>query len=112
MNAETPDRFDAALRARSRDSIGWTVMRFLSDQLFSFIVFVVLMIAGVQTNDEVITPALTFIATANAISYCGAIPHFCDSDPRTLGVAVRSALDRSAVGLASICRRRPQTHRR
>lgn len=45
-----------------------------------------LIISGVGANDEVITPALTFIATANAISYCGAIPHFCDSDPRTLGI--------------------------
>lgn len=47
---------------------------------------VCLMVGGVKENDEVITPALTFIATANAISYCGAIPHFCDSDPRTLGI--------------------------
>jgi O-antigen/teichoic acid export membrane protein len=42
LNAETPDRFDEKLRARSRSSIGWTVTRFLSDQLFSFVVFVVL----------------------------------------------------------------------
>jgi perosamine synthetase len=47
---------------------------------------VCLMIAGIQADDEVITPALTFIATANAISYCGAMPHFCDADPRTLGI--------------------------
>ncbi|MGM4906770.1 LegC family aminotransferase [Tardiphaga sp. 866_E4_N2_1] len=45
-----------------------------------------LLVAGVCADDEVITPALTFIATANAISYCGAIPHFCDSDPVTLGI--------------------------
>lgn len=42
MNAELPGRFDATLRSRSKRSIGWTVVRFLSDQLFSFIVFVVL----------------------------------------------------------------------
>lgn len=42
MNAELPTRFDEGLRARSRSSIGWTIMRFLSDQLFSFIVFVIL----------------------------------------------------------------------
>lgn len=42
MNAEAPAKFDAKLRARSRSSIGWTVTRFLSDQLFSFVVFVVL----------------------------------------------------------------------
>ncbi|MFC3786564.1 O-antigen/teichoic acid export membrane protein [Sphingopyxis italica] len=42
MNADLPTRFDAGLRARSRSSIGWTVTRFLSDQIFSFVVFVIL----------------------------------------------------------------------
>ena len=45
-----------------------------------------LKLAGVGTNDEVLVPALTFVATANAITYCGAIPHFVDSEGRTLGV--------------------------
>ena len=45
-----------------------------------------LLLVGVQPGDEVLMPALTFIATANAVSYCGAIPHFCDSDPRSLGI--------------------------
>ena len=35
-----------------------------------------LKVLGVKNNDEVITPALNFIASANAISYCNAIPHF------------------------------------
>ena len=35
-----------------------------------------LLLVGVQPGDEVVVPALTFIATANAVSYCGAIPHF------------------------------------
>jgi len=47
---------------------------------------VCLLLAGVKPEDEVLLPALTFIATANAISYCGAVPHFVDSDERTLGV--------------------------
>ncbi len=47
---------------------------------------IALKLAGVVPNDEVLVPALTFIATANAVSYCGAIPHFVDSDERTLGV--------------------------
>jgi O-antigen/teichoic acid export membrane protein len=42
LNAESPGSFDANLRKRSRSSIGWTVTRFLSDQVFSFIVFVAL----------------------------------------------------------------------
>lgn len=45
-----------------------------------------LLLAGIKTNDEVLTPTLTFVATTNAISYCGAIPHFIDSDYKTLGV--------------------------
>lgn len=45
-----------------------------------------LILAGVNSGDEVLMPALTFIATANAVSYCGAIPHFIDSEERTLGV--------------------------
>ena len=38
---------------------------------------------GVEAGDEVITVSHSFIATANAIRYCGAIPVFCDIDPRT-----------------------------
>lgn len=43
-------------------------------------------LAGVEPGDEVLLPTLTFIATANAISYSGATPHFVDSEERTLGV--------------------------
>ena len=43
--------------------------------------------AGVEQNDEVITQALTFIATANAISYIGAQPVFLDVDADTLGLS-------------------------
>jgi dTDP-4-amino-4,6-dideoxygalactose transaminase len=35
--------------------------------------------AGVQPGDEVIVPAMTFVATANAIKYVGGVPVFCDS---------------------------------
>jgi len=48
-----------------------------------------LLLAGVKADDEVLIPALTFIATANAVSYCGAIPHFIDSEEQTLGVDPR-----------------------
>lgn len=41
---------------------------------------------GVRPGDLVISPTLTFIATANAISHCGAEPVFIDSDPETLGM--------------------------
>jgi len=45
-----------------------------------------LLLTGVKSNDEVLIPALTFIATANAVSYCGAVPHFIDSEGCTLGI--------------------------
>ncbi|MGO9514287.1 MAG: LegC family aminotransferase [Steroidobacteraceae bacterium] len=45
-----------------------------------------LRLAGVQPGDEVIVPAMTFVATANAVVYCGAVPHFADSEERTLGL--------------------------
>ncbi len=47
---------------------------------------IALQLAGVKPEDEVLIPALTFVATANAVGYCGAIPHFVDSEERTLGV--------------------------
>lgn len=47
---------------------------------------IALKLAGVINNDEVLVPALTFVATANAITYCGAIPHFVDSEESTLGI--------------------------
>lgn len=45
-----------------------------------------LLIAGVQAEDEVIIPSLTFVATANAVSYIGAIPHFVDVAKETMGI--------------------------
>ena len=47
---------------------------------------IALKLAGVVTGDEILVPALTFVATANAVTYCGATPHFVDSEERTLGV--------------------------
>ncbi len=49
---------------------------------------IALKLAGVVTNDEVLVPALTFVSTANAVTYCGASPHFVDSDENTLGMNV------------------------
>jgi aminotransferase in exopolysaccharide biosynthesis len=49
---------------------------------------IALKLAGVMQNDEVLVPALTFVATANAISYCNAVPHFVDSEESTLGINV------------------------
>lgn len=46
-----------------------------------------LLLADVQRDDEVLSQALTFIATANAISYIGANPVFIDIDKETLGMS-------------------------
>ncbi len=45
-----------------------------------------LLLLGVEASDEVLMPAMTFIATANAVSYIGATPHFIDVDETSLGV--------------------------
>ncbi len=47
---------------------------------------IALKLAGVKPGDEVLVPALTFVATANAVVHCGAIPHFVDSEEKTLGI--------------------------
>lgn len=54
---------------------------------------VALRLAQVRRDDEVVVPALTFVATANAVSYCGAVPHFADSEERTLGLDPRALRD-------------------
>ncbi len=46
-----------------------------------------LLVNGVEKDDEVITQALTFIATANAISYANATPVFVDVDKDTMGLS-------------------------
>lgn len=45
-----------------------------------------LVLLGVKAGEEVLVPALTFVAPVNAIAYCGAVPHFVDSEEETLGV--------------------------
>lgn len=51
---------------------------------------VALRLAGVQSNDEVITQALTFVATANAIVYNNAHPVFLDVDLDTMGLSPKA----------------------
>lgn len=51
-----------------------------------------LKLVGVNTGDEVITQALTFVATANAIKYCEAEPVFIDVDLDTMGLSPTAVL--------------------
>ncbi|NCC11312.1 MAG: LegC family aminotransferase [Bacteroidia bacterium] len=52
-----------------------------------------LVLMGVKRDDEVLTQPLSFIATCNAISYCGAKPIFIDVDRDTLGLSPKSLED-------------------
>ena len=65
-----------------------------------------MMLVGVERDDEVITQALTFIATCNAISYIGAHPVFIDVDKDTMGLspaAVKAWLEDNAEIKEGIC---------
>jgi perosamine synthetase len=68
-----------------------------------------LLLAGVKHGDEVLVPALTFVATANAVSYVGAVPHFIDSEDVSLGpdaVRLESYLAENAQLVDGACRNR------
>lgn len=65
-----------------------------------------LLLAEVKQNDEVITQALTFVATPNAISYCGAQPIFIDVDLKTMGlspIALKDWLNNNATIIQNEC---------
>ena len=49
-------------------------------------IHVALLAAGVTAGDEVLVPAFTFVATANAVAYCGAHPVFLDSEDVSWGL--------------------------
>ena len=73
-----------------------------------------LMLAGVERNDEVLTQALTFIATCNAIAYIGAHPVFIDVDRDTMGlspIALRKWLEDNAEIKNSVCYNKHTGHR-
>jgi perosamine synthetase len=65
-----------------------------------------LKVCGIQPGEEVLIPSLTFVATANAVIYCGAIPHFVDSDEKNLGISpdfLREYLKKISVTKDGIC---------
>jgi aminotransferase in exopolysaccharide biosynthesis len=71
---------------------------------------VALLLAGVKPGELVITQSLTFVATCNAITYCGALPVFVDVDRETLGLspaALEAWLEQEAViDTDGVCRLR------
>jgi perosamine synthetase len=65
-----------------------------------------LLLAGVGRGDEVLVPALTFVATANAVVHAGGVPHFIDVDDVTFGVdarKLRSYLENIAIRRGADC---------
>ena len=67
---------------------------------------IALLMAGVESGDEVLVPSLSFVATANAVHYCGAKPHFVDNEERTLGIdplALRNYLQDSTEQRSGMC---------
>jgi perosamine synthetase len=84
------DRFEAEIAAACGTAHGVAVVNGTAA------LEVALRIVGVMPGDEVLMPALTFIATANAAHHLGAVPHFVDAEARTLGLdpmALRAHLD-------------------
>ena len=77
---EFVNRFEAMLREVTGAASAVAVMNGTAA------LHICLQLAGVRRGDEVIVPTLTFVATANAVAYCGAEPHFADSEARTLGL--------------------------
>ena len=61
---------------------------------------IALLLSDVKSDDEVITQPLTFVATCNAISYCGAKSIFVDVDKDTMGLsplALKGFLDKNTI---------------
>lgn len=69
---------------------------------------IALQLAGVKRGELVITQPLTFIATCNAISYCGAEPVFIDVDRHTLGLSPKALevwlQDNALIDNDNVCR--------
>jgi perosamine synthetase len=74
------DRFEGMLAERTGAS------RVVATSNGTSALHLALLLAGVKPGDEVLTPALTFVATANAVAYCGATPHLVDASEQTLGM--------------------------
>ncbi len=65
-----------------------------------------LLLVGVKRGDEIITQPLSFVATCNAISYCGAEPIFVDVDLDTMGlspVSLRKFLEKNCELKNEVC---------
>lgn len=75
------DRFEEMMQEQTQTAKGVAVVNGTAG------LQVALRLVGVRSGDEVLTQALTFVATANAISYNGAHPVFLDVDQDTMGLS-------------------------
>lgn len=75
------ERFEAALAAACGVQDAVTVVS------GTVAIQVALQVGGVESGDEVLVPALTFVASANAIVHAGAVPHFVDAETTTFGMS-------------------------
>lgn len=74
------DRFEQLIRDRVRSSDAIVAVNGTAA------LHVLLVATGVEAGNEVIMPALTFVATANAVAQAGATPHFAEIERTTLGI--------------------------
>ncbi|XDD45083.1 LegC family aminotransferase [Leptospira sp. WS39.C2] len=74
------DRFEFELASYTKSKYAIAVVNGTSA------LHIALILSGVKPGDEVLIPSLSFVATANAVTYCGAIPHFVESESVHLGL--------------------------
>ena len=46
------------------------------------------LLLGTKKNNEILVPSFTFVASANAVKYCGAVPHFVDIEENNFGINI------------------------
>jgi len=81
------DRFEADLATYTVAKYAVAVVNGTAD------LHIALKLTVVNAGDEVLIPALTFVATAIAVTYCGATPYFIVSEDRTLCVDAQKLCD-------------------
>jgi O-antigen/teichoic acid export membrane protein len=105
LNAEprpSPEpRFDKTLRRQSKASVGWSALRFLSDQFFSFLVFVILARLLAPSDIGAFALMAVFAEVFRAISTAGLIQTVARE--RALGEAFLDTIYRAHMGFSLIC---------
>lgn len=88
---ENIDKFEHSLHSFLNENVTVCVVNSATSAIH-----LALVMLGISLNDEVITPTFSFIASANPIAYCGAIPVFIDSEKETWNmcpIALKQAIE-------------------